>query len=241
MNISELYREITVFFQKNTDERIKNKYARFFKEGYDAYGVNPDIFEKWFKNKLEFYKTNLNTSELIELSGMLIKSGKYEEGGYAIWFMKACLHDFSEKHLVILKEWLDFYIKNWAHTDILAFEVISEFILRDIISPNDLTSWVKSDSKWTKRAVPVILIKTINLYKIQDLLLIIHPMINDPEKMVQQGLGWFLREAWKKHPSAIEVYLLKIKDFAPRTIIQYATEKMSKEEKLKYKKVRIKK
>ena len=48
----------------------------------------------------------------------------------------------------------------------------------------------------------------------------------DPERVVQQGLGWFLRETWKKHPKAVEAFLLEWKDRSPRLIFQYATEKM---------------
>jgi 3-methyladenine DNA glycosylase AlkD len=53
--------------------------------------------------------------------------------------------------------------------------------------------------------------------------------MSDPEKFVQKGLGWFLREAWKIHPEKVEDYLMKWKDRCGRTIIQYATEKMDKE------------
>ncbi len=56
----------------------------------------------------------------------------------------------------------------------------------------------------------------------------------DPEKKVRQGLGWFLREAWKLQPAPIEAFLLKYKDTAPRLIYQYACEKMGKDEKLKF-------
>ena len=58
----------------------------------------------------------------------------------------------------------------------------------------------------------------------------------DPEKKVQQGLGWFLRESWKIKPKETETFLLKWKNNAPRTIFQYATEKMTAEEKKRFRK-----
>jgi 3-methyladenine DNA glycosylase AlkD len=238
MIISDLYIDIVDFLKKTSDDKIVKKYTRFFKEGYDAYGTDPVIFEKWFKKNIDNYRNTLTCEQIMELCTLLLKSGKYEEGGYAIWFMKACSGNYSKSHIIIIKEWLDNYIRNWAHTDILALEVISELIIKEIAGINDLKVWIYSGSKWTRRAVPVTLIKMINTYKINDLLLVIHPMINDKEKVVQQGIGWFLRELWKKKPGEIEKYLLKIKDYAPRTIIQYATEKMSKEEKEKFKKAK---
>lgn len=53
----------------------------------------------------------------------------------------------------------------------------------------------------------------------------------DAERVVHQGLGWFLREAWKIKKEETESFLLKWKNQAPRLIYQYATEKMSTEEK----------
>jgi 3-methyladenine DNA glycosylase AlkD len=49
----------------------------------------------------------------------------------------------------------------------------------------------------------------------------------DAERVVQQGVGWFLREAWKKEPAPVEALLAEFKDTAPRLIFQYATEKMT--------------
>ena len=60
----------------------------------------------------------------------------------------------------------------------------------------------------------------------------------DEDRFVQQGVGWFLREAWKKQPKPVEAFLLKWKDSAPRKIYQYATEKMTGEEKEKYRRQR---
>jgi len=59
----------------------------------------------------------------------------------------------------------------------------------------------------------------------------------DPAREVHQGVGWFLREAWKIQPIPVEEFLLKYKDTAPRLIFQYATEKMKPEEKERFKKM----
>jgi 3-methyladenine DNA glycosylase AlkD len=56
----------------------------------------------------------------------------------------------------------------------------------------------------------------------------IEPLMRDPEKVVQQGLGWFLREAWKRRPKPVEAFLLRHKETAPRVIVKYATEKMDR-------------
>ena len=60
----------------------------------------------------------------------------------------------------------------------------------------------------------------------------------DPERVVQQGLGWFLREAWKKTPAPVEAYLTGWKDTAPRLIFQYATEKMSAADRARFRRAK---
>ena len=63
---------------------------------------------------------------------------------------------------------------------------------------------------------------------------VIEPLMPDDEKFVQKGLGWFLREAWKMYREETENFLMKWKDTCGRTIIQYATEKMDKEERVRF-------
>ena len=41
-------------------------------------------------------------------------------------------------------------------------------------------------------------------------------MMLDEERVVHQGLGWFLREAWKRDPEGVEPFLLEFKDSAAR-------------------------
>jgi 3-methyladenine DNA glycosylase AlkD len=64
----------------------------------------------------------------------------------------------------------------------------------------------------------------------------IEPLMLDQERVVQQGLGWFLREAWKIRKNQTEVFLLKWKNEAPRLIYLYATEKMTATKKKRFKK-----
>jgi 3-methyladenine DNA glycosylase AlkD len=62
--------------------------------------------------------------------------------------------------------------------------------------------------------------------------------MTDKERVVHQGLGWFLREAWKRYPEPVEEFLMKWKDTAARLIFQYATEKMSKEYREKFRRTK---
>ena len=114
-----------------------------------------------------------------------------------------------------------------------------EQIQTGLVDLSALDSWRTSPSIWKRRAVPVTLIKPMKTaFPLDSILEYLDPMMMSPEKPVQQGLGWFLREAWKKQPEKVEPFLLKWKEDAGRTIIQYATEKMSAAEKLSYRRTK---
>ena len=78
------------------------------------------------------------------------------------------------------------------------------------------------------------LLKSTNDFKF--LFDMIDLMMLDNERVVHQGLGWFLREAWKIKHKETEEFLFKWKDYAARLIFQYATEKMHPEERMKFRK-----
>jgi 3-methyladenine DNA glycosylase AlkD len=74
--------------------------------------------------------------------------------------------------------------------------------------------------------------------KVQEYVNFIEPLMMDPEREVHQGVGWFLREAWKIQPAPVEEFLLKYKDTAARLIFQYATEKMDSEQKERFRRTK---
>ena len=59
--------------------------------------------------------------------------------------------------------------------------------------------------------------------------------MTDAEREVHQGMGWFLRECWKIKHQEVETVLLEWKNTAPRIILQYACEKMTTEDKQRFK------
>ena len=136
-------------------------------------------------------------------------------------------------------KWLENGIQNWANTDVLCMLVLSEFIFNEIVQPKDFTNCTESKSKWKRRAVPVTFVEAIKKgHKAEPILSVVEKLMLDEEEDVQKGLGTLLREIWKKHPDLAETFLLKWKDKCGRKIIQYATEKMDKNNKTKFKKVK---
>jgi hypothetical protein len=113
--------------------------------------------------------------------------------------------------------------------------VLPQFIIRAIVPLEAFSSWRSARSKWQRRAVPVTLISAVKAGRpVRPMLDFVAPMMLDQEKVVHQGLGGFLREAWKKEPAPVEGFLLRWKDDCARLIVQYATEKMTPGKKARF-------
>jgi len=233
--VEKFEKEIRGFLKKNADEKIVQKYARYFKEGYDAYGIDPDKFQKKRDKWFESCQKNLTGDELLALCENLIKTGKYEEASVALDFFIRLKKNYNKKLFKIIGKWFQKYIVNWAHSDWACGDILYFFIKDKIVPLKELMEWTESSSKWKRRAVPVTLVKLISKDGyIKEGLSVARKLILDPERVVHQGVGWLLRETWKKSPAEVENFLYKWKDKAPRLVIQYATEKISKEKRKRF-------
>lgn len=239
MELNHILDEIHAFCAEHADPQHVVKYARYFTEGYDAYGIPSEI---WFQQKdalLEKYKMQLGLQGFLDLGERLLQSGKYEETSFAIYFLLPFQEEFTKETFYRSAQWLENGIRNWAHCDVMCGEYFSIFFRKNIVRLADLSSWRESLSKWQRRAVPVNLLTFLKMNAdAQPLLEFIRPLMLDDERVVHQGLGWFLRETWKKQPQIVEAFLLEWKDSAARLIFQYATEKMSKEERERFRRKR---
>lgn len=226
---SALASEIRAFCAAHADPKQAARYARYFKEGYDAWGLIGAKHPFWNQKQeewLERYR-GLRLRGFLKLGELLFASGKYEEGALATRFLARLRNQLDPKTFEKLGKWFQAGIGNWAHTDVLCGEVIAPLLESGQIQLQALAPWRQSKLKYQRRAVPVAMLGLLKAQQdLRPLLEFIRPLMMDPERVVQQGLGWFLREAWKKQLRPVETFLLEWRDQAPRLIFQYATEKM---------------
>lgn len=221
--------EIRAFCAANADAKQATRWARYFKEGYDAWGLLDGKHPLWNEKQKEWLERyhGLGLRGFLKLGELLFQSGKYEEGALAIRFVAAHRDRFDAKAFDKLGKWFAAGIGNWAHTDVLCGEVIAPLLESGQIPLEAVAPWRQSPLKYQRRAVPVGMLGLLKTDRVVGPLIeFLRPLMMDPERVVEQGLGWFLREVWKKHPKPVEAFLLEWKDRAPRLIFQYATEKM---------------
>ncbi len=222
--------EIRAYCEANADPKQADKYARYFKEGYDSWGLLDKDSPIWHQQQAEWLEKyrGMGTRGFLKLGELLFRSSKYEEGALAVRFLKNFRDKLDKKAVSGLAKWFEAGIGNWAHTDVLCGEIIGPLLANGTIPLESLAPWRASKLKYQRRAVPVSMLGLLKVRKeVKPLVEFLRPMMMDPERVVHQGLGWFLREAWKRQPKPVEAFLLGWKDEAPRLIFQYATERMT--------------
>ena len=233
--VQRIKRDIQSFVVNNGSNSVIKKYSRYFKEGYDPYGVPPEKMSAKIKEWFETCEDTLSIKQIVDLCEELMKSGKYEETSTAIGFMRRLRESYNKSLFNTMGRWFEKYIKNWAHCDGACGEVLYPFVEDKVVDFKDLLKWADSSGKWRRRAVPVTMVTVVaKTGKVTQALQASKKLILDPERVVHQGVGWLLRETWKKSPRKVEDFLYKWKDQAPRLIIQYATEKIDKQKRKRF-------
>lgn len=233
--INKKIAEIREFCIRNSNQANIVKYSRYFKDGFDGYGIDQKVFEQQRDTWINLWKNEMDLDNYLELGDSLVRIGKYEEISFAISFVASERKNYSEKSFDRIGAWFDYGITNWANTDVLCMLVLSSFLIDKVVPHTKLLEWTDSDSEWKRRAVPVTLVELVKKGLTPDEAIpLIEPLMNDKSENVQKGIGTLLRGLWKRHPERIEGFLLKWKNSCGRLIIQYSTEKMDKEYRKKF-------
>jgi len=237
MTTKELLQEIRTYCMANANAERVLISQRFFKEEFVGYGLTaPQVYSK-VKEMLK--SGDLSLQVVLEAIPILMESRKFEEISIGLVLMDGFWKQFTPENFQVVSGWFSFSINNWAHADTLGMLILPKFIDKKIIEMKDFDPWLKSPFKFMRRCVPVTLIKHIKKTRqVMPSILFVERLMADPEREVHQGMGWFLREAWKISPADVEQFLEKYKDTAPRLIFQYACEKMTPENKLRFRKAK---
>ncbi|WP_167618080.1 DNA alkylation repair protein [Maribellus sediminis] len=230
---------IRKFCTANSNPEIIKKYQRYFKKGYDGYGIDDKLFLRQIEDWQEQWKAEMTIDSYLDLGDELMKTGRFDEKHVAINFLKSCRTDFSKDTFQRVGRWFDYGINNWATTDVLCMLILSAMLLDKVIGLEDLKTWIDAESEWKRRAVPVALVeldKSSMDLSPSEAFDLIDPLMLDDSEYVQKGIGTLLRGLWKKYPAEVEDFLMKWKDRCGRLIVQYATEKMDKDYRKKFRK-----
>ena len=92
----------------------------------------------------------------------------------------------------------------------------------------------KSDSLWERRIAIISTYHFIKKNKFRETLLLSKQLRDDSEDLIHKAVGWMLREVGNRDKAKEIAFLKTHYKKMPRTMLRYAIEKFSKDERQKY-------
>lgn len=123
-------------------------------------------------------------------------------------------------------------VNNWNLVDTSAHYIIGQHIEENW--QEDLTKLAISDNLWKKRISIVSTLIYIRNNKLDPTFFIAKILLNDPSDLIHKAVGWMLREAGKKDVLALTEFLDKYSKQMPRTMLRYAIEKFTQDQRKFY-------
>ena len=142
-----------------------------------------------------------------------------------------------------LKELYELYVRrhdrinNWDLVDLAAYYVVGRYLAD---KPRDvLYKLARSKNMWERRSAIVATAHFIlKMKQTDDTFKIAELLVNDEEDLVNKGTGWMLRAAGDKDRAGLLAFLDKHAATMPRVLLRYSIEKLDKNERDHYLKMK---
>ena len=230
--------EISGFLKSFADpERAKHS-MKIFKTAEGEYGFGDEFLGVRVPDIRKAVREFRNTpTEIVE---EFLKSPYHEERLFALLFMVYRFsHSGPEEQERIYNLYIanTRFINNWDLVDSSAHFIVGAYLEgRD---PSVLFRMAKSDLLWDRRIAIISTFHFIKKDKFDLTLEISELLLEDEEDLIQKAVGWMLREVGKRNPEVEKEFLKTRYKKMPRTMLRYAIEKFSIEERKMYLKGKI--
>ena len=233
------HKDIHKYLVNLGNPNIAEHSQRFFKTGPGEYGEG-DIF---LGIRMPVIRATIKLFKEADLATAqsLLKSQYHEIRIFALLLMVTLFKKSSfDEQANIYKVYLanTQYINNWDLVDCSAHYIVGQHLLNEGLIDNDLFTkgqgtlhkLVKSDSLWERRIAVLASFQFIRAHEFKLSLNIYEALLEDPEDLIHKAVGWMLRELGKRDRELLEAFLKKHISHMPRTMLRYAIEKFTKEE-----------
>lgn len=232
----KLYNEILT--RQDAEQAVN--LSRFFKTGKGQYGEGDQFLGIKVPVTREVVKQCWQETSFNDLE-VCIRS-EYHEIRLAALLTLVQIFKHAKKDKALQQQCIDFYlshtefINNWDLVDLSCYELLGTWLLdKDRTLLYDL-AW---DGKtiWEQRIGMVSTMQFIrhgdldDTYAIADIFLAKPKPLHD---LLQKAVGWLLREAGKRDEQQLKCWLSTRYTTMPRTMLRYAIEKFTVEERQKY-------
>lgn len=229
MTVDELLQDVRRELRERADPKFAVGVLRFFKE-YErvkAYGVRSASLHAMVAPLYRQVK-GLTLAERNRFCTELWKSGAQEEIALACYIYRRFPNECGTAEFRLFERWLDRYVDNWGHCDGLSSWLFAASIANQPSLIADLAAWTRSKNRWRRRASAVALLQEAKKGRhTQEIFGIAALLLEDPDDMVQKGVGWLLKETYPKKPKETVKFLMGWRRRTSRLVLRYAAEKMS--------------
>ncbi|MBR5532674.1 MAG: DNA alkylation repair protein [Bacteroidales bacterium] len=213
---------------------------RFFKTGVGEYGYG-DVFlgvmvpqvrsivkECWQNITFEEIETLLHSPyHEARLTALLLLVKIYEEQRVGTQHAVSANNKIQQQIFDIYTSNTD-YINNWDLVDLSAPNIVGHHLFDKDCSL--LYEFAQSNHLWKQRIAVVATLYFIRKGEFMHTYALAKLFMDTKHDLMQKSVGWMLREAGKRDVSQLRTFLNEYKAIMPRTMLRYAIEKFSAEE-----------
>lgn len=236
MKTNTLYSEI---FAKQNSALVAGL-SRFFKTGPGQYGEGDKFLGIKVPTVREVVKNQWLNATFDDLEECV--TSEYHEMRLAALLTLVQIFKHAKKDAKLQKQCVDFYlantqyINNWDLVDLSCYELLGSWLLdKDSTLLYDLARDGKTI--WEQRIGMVSTMQFLRHGQLDDTYNIAEIFLAKPQPLhdlLQKAVGWLLREVGKRDERRLKDWLTTRYETMPRTMLRYAIEKFSEEERQSY-------
>ena len=219
--------EIRRILKRNGSRQHAQGVQRFFKQTIQSHGWYTGDLRRLARSYRRSVTKEFGIDFLVEIANHLFMGRALEEKIFAILLLEKSTDRFDDSHFALFESWIE-RITSWADHDALLHYLIGPMIASRPERAKRVFAWAKSTDRWHRRAACVALIHCTRQRRLfRQVTQLTRLLLEDPDDMVQKGLGWLLRETAKSNPARTISYLLQIRERAPRLVLRTACETLN--------------
>lgn len=210
----------------------------FFQHEIDTWGVRAACLKRIASAAWKQVKP-LPPNPRNRLCELLWQSGRIEEGILAVYLYEHLRNSCGECEFKLFERWIDRHVDNWATCDAIGTRLVAASIKNQPSLVSRLHGWACSDNRWKRRAAAVSLVFEARAGRCTtDILSLAKTLLTDSDDMVQKGVGWLLKDAYRAAPSAVCEFWESHAAGAPALVLRIASEKMPESLRLHFRSLR---
>ena len=232
----KLYNEILA--RQDAEQAVN--LSRFFKTGKGQYGEGDKFLGIKVPTTRDVVQQCWQETSFEDLETCICS--EYHEIRLAALLTLVQIFKHAKKDQTLQPQCIDFYlthtefINNWDLVDLSCYELLGTWLLdKDRTLLYDLARDGKTI--WEQRIGMVSTMQFIRHGQVDDTYAIADIFLEKPQPLhdlLQKAVGWLLREAGKRNEQRLKDWLSTRHATMPRTMLRYAIEKFTDEERIRY-------